>query len=293
MPSDANTKPRFGSLEVNGADLAYIEAGRGELVLFVHGSLGSLSDFNDQLDAFSEHYRVVAYSRRFHPPNAVDGLDTIYAAERHARDLETVIRNLEERSAHIIGSSYGAYIALILALRRPATVRSLVLAEPPILPLLQLSPLGVRLSKEFFQTAIVPSRTGFENGDAEEGVRKFVDGIIGRPGSFDAIPDEARGRLLEAAPELRLEFCTDSSRYMPDLDLGKLRTLPTPTLLLQGEHSPRLFKLILNELERTLPNNERVIIPRTGHSLHLGNPAHFNRIVLRFLERARSSSPQE
>jgi pimeloyl-ACP methyl ester carboxylesterase len=293
MPSDASTKPRFGSLEVNGADLAYVEAGRGELVLFVHGSLGSLSDFTDQLDPFSEQYRVVAYSRRFHPPNAVDGLDTIYAAERHARDLETVIRNLEERSAHIVGSSYGAYIGLILALRRPASVRSLVMAEPPILPLLQLSPLGVKLSQEFFDSAIVPSRAGFENGDAEEGVRSFVDGIIGHPGGFDAIPDEPRARLLEAAPELRLEFSTDSSRYMPDLDLEKLRTLPTPTLLLQGERSPRLFSLILNELERTIPNNERVIIPRAGHSLHLGNPAHFNRIVLRFLERACSSSPEE
>lgn len=293
MPSDANTKPRFGSLEVNGADLAYTEAGRGELVLFVHGSLGSLSDFHDQLEEFSGHYRVVAYSRRFHPPNAVDGLDTIYAAERHARDLETVIRNLEERSAHIVGSSYGAYIALILALRRPASVRSLILAEPPILPFLKLSPLGVRLSEEFFRTAITPSREGFEKGDATEGVRKFVDGIMGQPGSFDAIPDEARGRLLEAAPELRLEFCTDPSRYMPDLDLEKLRTLPTPTLLLQGERSPRFFNLILNELERTLPNNERIIIPRTGHSLHLGNPAHFNRVVLRFLERTRSSPPQE
>jgi pimeloyl-ACP methyl ester carboxylesterase len=293
MPSDASTKPRFGSLEVNGADLAYVEAGRGELVLFVHGSLGSLSDFTDQLDPFSEQYRVVAYSRRFHPPNAVDGLDTIYAAERHARDLETVIRNLEERSAHIVGSAYGAYIGLILALRRPASVRSLVMAEPPILPLLQLSPLGVKLSQEFFDSAIVPSRAGFENGDAEEGVRSFVDGIIGHPGGFDAIPDEPRARLLEAAPELRLEFSTDSSRYMPDLDLEKLRTLPTPTLLLQGERSPRLFSLILNELERTIPNNERVIIPRAGHSLHLGNPAHFNRIVLRFLERACSSSPEE
>jgi len=80
---------------------------------------------------------------------------------------------------------------------------------------------------------------------------------------------------------------------VPDLDLERLRTLPTPTLLLQGEHSPRLFNLILNELERTLPNNERVIIPRTGHSLHLGNPASFNRTVLRFLERARLSPPQE
>jgi non-heme chloroperoxidase len=293
MASGTSTKPHFGSLAVNGADLAYIEAGKGELVLFVHGSLGSLSDFSEQLSDFADKYRVVAYSRRFHPPNAVDGLDSLYAAERHARDMETLLHCLEEPSAHIVGSSYGGYVALILAMRRPKLVRSLVLAEPPILPLLHLSPLGSRLCEEFFRDAITPSRAGFAAGNAEEGVRHFVDGIIGRRGSYDTLPDDSRSKLLEAAPELKLEFTTEAARYMPDLDPEKLRTLPTPTLLLQGERSPRMFGLILNELERTIPNNERLIIPRTGHALHSGNPATFNRTILRFLQTLRSAQPQE
>lgn len=274
---------RFGSLDVNGADLAYVEAGKGDLLLFVHGSLGSLSDFTPQFPFFAERYRVAAYSRRYHPPNAVDGVDTVYAAEHHARDLETVLHSLETPKVHVVGSSYGGYVALILAMRRPGIVRSLVLAEPPVLPLLRLSPLGTSLLEQFSRDAIQPALEGFQRGDAEEGVRRFVDGIIGRKGSYDALPTEARTRILEAAPELRLEFTTESSRYMPEIECGKLTSMETPTLLLQAERSPRMFSLILNELERTLPNNERLIIPRTGHAMHTGNPGAFNRAILKFL----------
>jgi pimeloyl-ACP methyl ester carboxylesterase len=202
--------------------------------------------------------------------------------------METLLRCLDVSSAHVIGSSYGGYVALILALRRPKLVRSLVLAEPPILPLLRLSPLGLRLHDSFVRETIEPARAAFARGDAEDGVRAFVDGIVGKRGSFNTLPDKRRSTLLEAAPELRLEFCTEPDRYMPELETEKLRTLPTPTLLLQGERSPRMFCLIINELERTIPNNERITIPRTGHALHTGNPTAFNRAIFQFLRTLRS-----
>jgi non-heme chloroperoxidase len=291
MPAGTDPGPRFGSLEVNGADLAYVEAGSGELLLLVHGSLGSLSDFEEQIAAFSERYRVVAYSRRFHPPNAVDGVGTEYAADRHAKDMELVVQALGERAAHIVGVSYGGYVSLLFAMLRPGMVRSLVLAEPPILPLLRLSPLGNHLLAEFGREAMEPSLAGFRRKDSIEGVRRFVDGIIGRRGSFDAIPAEARSRLLEAAPELKLEFTTPPERYMPDLAPERLTAMRVPTLLLGADRSPRFFSMILNELERTLPLNERTLIPRSGHTMHSGNTALFNRSVMDFL--GRQHHPQE
>jgi pimeloyl-ACP methyl ester carboxylesterase len=288
MPAGTESGLRFGSLSVNGADLAYVEAGKGDLLLLIHGSLGSLSDFEEQITPFAEQYRVVAYSRRFHPPNAVDGAGSEYAADRHARDLELVLQSLGEKSAHIVGASYGAYVALLFSLLRPTMVRSLVLAEPPILPLLRLSPLGARLLEGFRREAIEPSVSGFLRKDPIEGVRHFVDGIIGRGGSFDAIPADVRERLLEAAPELKMEFTTPFDRYMPDLPAERLTALHVPTLLAGAERSPRFFSLILNELERTLPFNERVLVPRSGHAMNTGNPPFFNRTVLEFLSRHSS-----
>ena len=56
--------------DVNGARLAYTDAGRGEPLIFVHGSLEDLRIWRRQVELFSARYRVIAYSRRYHHPNA-------------------------------------------------------------------------------------------------------------------------------------------------------------------------------------------------------------------------------
>jgi hypothetical protein len=65
----------------------------------------------------------IAYSRRFHPPNEIDPSDRTYAAERHAENLAALLGALDAGKAHLVGSSYGAYIILVLAL--PATFDAL------------------------------------------------------------------------------------------------------------------------------------------------------------------------
>ena len=76
---------------------------------------------------------------------------------------------------------------------------------------------------------------------------------------------------------------------MPPLDPAELARVTTPVLLLQGERSPKLFHLILNELELLLPDSERVIIPRSGHSVHIDNPHHVNGVLEQFLAKHRQS----
>jgi pimeloyl-ACP methyl ester carboxylesterase len=161
--------------------------------------------------------------------------------------------------------------------------------EPPILPLLQRSPAGRILAERFHREAIGPSHAAFARGDLEEGVRRFVDGIAGHSGSFDAIPPRGKERLLAVAPELQRELCTPPDTYMPPLDPAELARVTTPVLLVQGERSPKLFHLILNELELSLPDSERAMIPRAGHSVHIDHPNHLNGVLEQFLAKHRRS----
>ena len=46
-----------------------------------------------------------------------------------------LLTTLNDERVHLIGHSYGAYLALIVAMRRPNLIGRLVLAEPPIIPL--------------------------------------------------------------------------------------------------------------------------------------------------------------
>jgi pimeloyl-ACP methyl ester carboxylesterase len=54
-------------------------------------------------------------------------------------------------------------------------------------------------------------------------------------------------------------------------------------LLLTGDKSLRMFQLIVDELERCLPNSESVRVPETTHEVPADNPEAYNEIVLGFL----------
>ena len=97
----------------------------------------------------------------------------------HVADLRALITQLKVTPAHFVGNSYGALIALALAVDHPELVRSLVLGEPPVMPLLSRTSVGEGLVLSFDRRAWEPSRKAFERGDLEDGLRKFMDYVCG------------------------------------------------------------------------------------------------------------------
>src|SRR5881409_982491 len=251
-------------VRVRGTDLRFVERGTGIPVVFVHGSLGTLESWGPQIDAFATRFRVIAYSRRYHWPNAAQPDGQEYSLSLHADDLIALIEGLGLGRVHLVGSSYGAYVALLVTMRRPDLVRSLVLAEPPILPWLARTPEGDSLRRVFEATVLEPSRRDFARGDSVGGLRRFFDGVSGRRGHFDALPEAARVALLPLASELRLEIRTDPAVYMPALSCPQVAGIRNSVLLVSGERSPRLFHVIIEELARCMPAEEIVGVPGAG-----------------------------
>jgi pimeloyl-ACP methyl ester carboxylesterase len=278
------TEVQVKRVQANGAELHYVEQGHGDPLVFVHGSLGDYRTWGLQMAPFAEHYRVIAYSRRYHSPNARPGAGVAYAAAQHAADLGALIEELNLAPAHVVGSSYGAMTALALALGRPALGRSLVLGEPPLLPWLAGVAGGPAVFESFGATAFGPAAQAFARGEEEAGVRLFLDGVLG-PGAFDRLPPQARAVMLENAPSMRSETQTPSKQYFAAIAPADAARLRLPVLLLQGEVSPRVFGLISDELARCLPHAERVTIPAASHSMHNMNPPAYNTAVRDFLAR--------
>ena len=272
---------------IRGTELRFVEKGAGIPVVFVHGSLGTLESWQPQLDAFATRFRVIAYSRRYHWPNAAQPDAQDYSLSLHADDLIALIEALGLERVHLVGSSYGAYVALLATLRRPDLVRSLVLAEPPIVPWLARTPAGDSLRRTFDATVLGAARAAFARGDSVAAVQRFWEGMAGgQPASrFDALPEAARGRLLRLAPELRLETRAEPADYTPALDCKAVGGIRNPVLLVGGEKSPRMFHIIAEELARCLPTAESVTVPGAGHTVNADNPAYYNGVVLPFLLR--------
>jgi pimeloyl-ACP methyl ester carboxylesterase len=257
----------------DGLELHYVERGHGPVVLFIHGSLGDYSAWDGQLAPFAETYRAIAYSRRYNYPN-VNKLRPKHSAIVEAEDLAGLIKKLELGKVHLIGHSYGAYAALFLAIKRPELVRTLTLAEPPIVFA------GNRVD-DAKDRLIKQARAAFEKGDSESAIRAIVDSA--RAGTFDKIPEPFRKRLLRNAAEL--EALVSSDNMYPAIDRDDIRKIAVPTLVLSGEKSQPTQRSIDEELERLLPekSRKRIVIRDADHGMWLERPDACRNAVLEFL----------
>ncbi len=289
LAQETTAQTTLAKVRVNGVELHYVDQGSGVPVVFVHGGLEDYRSWQGQVETFSKRYRVIAYSRRYNYPNSHAAPESNYSALVDAEDLAALIKKLHLAPAHIVGVSYGAYTALLLAVRHPALVRSLVLSEPPLLRWLPEMEGGKPLFTDFMNKVWDPAARGFREGD-EAGVTAAVDGFgeIGYSGTdqkmtFAALPPEARSVLLENAPEWRA--LTMSKDAFPAVPLDAVRSMKAPTLLLSGQRTLELSKVIDPQLERLLPHGERVIIANATHEMWSEYPEKCRDAALAFLAR--------
>jgi pimeloyl-ACP methyl ester carboxylesterase len=284
-------------LRINGTTLEYAEHGRGEPILFVHGSASDGRTWKAQRDAISRRYRVVTYSRRYHWPNAPIPQDADYSMAEQLRDLGSLIQSLAIAPAHLVGHSYGAFLALLLAIEHPNLARSLVLAEPPVftlfvsnkpkpMELLKLAATRPRTAAaivRFGASGIGPATAAAERGDIHEAMRIFGTAVLG-PQAYQRL---SRSRVEQVhANSFRAEFL--GSGFLP-LHAERVQAVQIPALLLTAERSPRLFHCLADGLAELLPNARREQIAAASHMMHEDNPAAFNSAVLSFLADQRSA----
>lgn len=275
-----NGLPRPSRIFVNDAELTYLEQGRGEPILVVHGTLGDFRSWSERLTPLAEHYRVIALSRRAHYPNAWPADYAGCLPSVHAADLAALIEDLGLGSAHLFGHSYGAVISLQLAFQRPDLVRTLVLGEPPLLSLLDSMSEGRAIVAAIVSDEREPARLAFADGDLVAGVRVFLDSVMGE-GTFAQLAEAERDHMMDNAAALRAELETPPGAFFSTLACGDLKRVGAPALLLSGEWSPPVFSHVTKELARCLPQVEQAVIPGASHDLW--NPPVFTKTVLDFL----------
>ena len=74
---------------VQGYPLAYQEAGSGEPIVLVHGSLGDYRIWYAQVPVLSKQYRVLSLSLRHYYPERWDGVGEDFSISQHAADVAT------------------------------------------------------------------------------------------------------------------------------------------------------------------------------------------------------------
>lgn len=265
---------------INGTFLTYVEAGTGIPVVFVHGSLADYRTWKAQLLPFSERFHIFAYSRRYHYPQTWSPDDEDYAVETHAADLSAFIQQYCHEPAHLVCASWGGNVALTLAVREPTRVRSLVLCEPPALPLLEHDPQSRVMLEEFYRTVIGPTREAFLQEQWNRGLEIFLDGVM-QKGAYEFMHEGVRSFFMQNVSAFKGELL--SRQYLRGFPNEQLYAIAHPVLLLEAEKSPTLFHRILDILQSMLPTVDRHTVTSASHGMHADNPQAFNTIVLDFL----------
>ena len=266
-------------LDVNGVTLHYVERGAGDPLILLHGGQGDYRAWEEHLPVLAPFFRTIAYSRRHHYPNN-NPIPPEHSARVDAQDLAAFVSARKLGPVHLVGTSYGALTALIFALEHPTQVRSLVLAEPPVIEWVNQLPDGKALYAHFMNNVHRPAGRAFAAGKDHDALRLLIDEFDG-PGSFDRLPPERRQVVLQNANFFRA--VTASSEPFPNLDRDAVRRLPVPMLVVRGEHTDAMHRLIAEHLA-SLKGGTVTVIPRAGHGSPRQNPVAFTEAVLRFLK---------
>jgi len=263
----------------DGIALRVEQTGTGVPILFIHEFAGDARSWGPQVAYFAERYRCVTYHARGYPPSEVpDDVDR-YSQARAADDARDVIRALGIETAHVVGLSMGGFCALHLGLRHPELVSSLVIAgcgygAPPH-------------ARDAFRQESAVIATAFEQEGSAAVAERYAVGPARV--QFQNKNPEAWARFAAALADhssigmARTMMGVQRERHsLYDLR-NELAELSVPVLIVAGDEDDGCLEADVM-LKQTLPAAALVVMPNTGHTCNLEEPAAFNRIVADFLD---------
>jgi len=183
------------------------------------------------------------------------------AIDIQAQAVETAVSLLETSGpSDVFGHSFGATVALKLALEHPGLVRSLYLYEPVYFSVL------AQANPEAY-AAEANASAGFTKASLAQDWPAAAQAFLDRWSTedFAALPPPQQAYILKTIP---LIMASEASIIAPESGaevLKKLAAFEVPTLLMAGERSPVVITEIAEVLAAQGPSVSRETIPQAGH----------------------------
>jgi pimeloyl-ACP methyl ester carboxylesterase len=273
-------------LEADGVRFAYLEEGRGPLVLLVHGFPDTARTWDAVRPALAQAgYRAVGPNTRGYWPTAIPS-DGEYGADRLARDVLALIAALGEQRAIVVGHDWGASAAYSAANLEPERLRFLVTVAVPHPGSLRPSPRLVWGARHFFRLRRKSAEAYVRANDFQH-----LDELVRRwSPAWDLPPDEARA-VKEAFAQ---PGCLDAALgYYRAVGLRPPRSqtarIRVPSAVFSGEDDGILRLGDYERARRFYEAPHTIVHMPGGHFLHREHPARFIEELLRVLAAAPAS----
>jgi pimeloyl-ACP methyl ester carboxylesterase len=234
-----------------------------EPILFVHASGLSSREWTRTAERLPAAFEpIVPDLRGYGKSDPVPFGSPISATD----DLEA-LRALLGRPSHLVGHSYGGYLAAKLALEMPDRVASLVLIEPVLFGALRQTG-DAEAASELASLYDDPEFLSDSFGGTERWMERFIDYWAGK-GSWARLPETHRRANMRVAWKVYREVKDLSNDPAP---FEAYAGLPRRTTLVHGTKTTVSARRIIHFLSVVLPEARVRTIEGAGHMSPLTHP---------------------
>lgn len=236
-------------------EFRYIESGKGQPLIILHGLMGGLSNFKGVLDYFPEKgYRIIV------PELPVYSLPVLNTSVKSLSEFLLRFVNFRGlKNFILLGNSLGGHIGLLFTRNHPELVKGLVITGSSGL---YENNMGDGYPKRG-NYDYIKNKSEAVFYDPKIATKKIVDEV------FESVND--RNKLVRT-----LALAKSAIRHNMANDLPKMKT---PTAIIWGKQDTVTPPNVAEEFNNLLPDSNLYWIDKCGHAPMMEHPNEFNKIL--------------
>ena len=241
---------------------SYIDEGEGEVLLLLHGLMGSLSNWDGVVNQFKSKYRVlIPILPIYDMPLITTGVKSL------SKFVHKFIKFKKLSNITVLGNSLGGHVALVYVLAHPENIKAMALTG----------------SSGLYENAFGGS---FPRRESIDFVREKVQYTFYDPAvATDELVNDVYKLVNDRHSVIRLLAMAKSAiRHNMKKDLHKMQL---PVCLIWGRDDKITPPEVAVEFNELLPNAELHWLDKCGHAPMMERPDEFNVLLGAFLEKIK------
>jgi pimeloyl-ACP methyl ester carboxylesterase len=277
-PAASEELGKEGFADSDGVKIHYVTAGKGPLVILIHGFPDYWYSWRDQMPALAKHFQVVAIDQRgYNKSDQPKGVDQ-YKLDKLVADVEAVRKHFKQDKVTVVGHDWGGLVAWSYAMMHPEQTDRLIVLNLP-------HPKG--LLRELAHNPQQQKNSQYARNFQMEGADKKLSPELL---AFWVKEPEARARYVEAFKRSSLEGMLNyyKANYPrePYKDDQTFPPVKCSVLLIHGLGDPYLLPGALNDTWKWVEKDLTLVtVPKAGHFVHRDAPAFVTTTMVRWLTR--------
>lgn len=238
----------------------YIEAGKGQTLVLLHGLMGELSNWELVIEQFKDRYHVVIPILPIYElPILTLGVKAL------SRYLHRFLKFKKLNQVVLVGNSLGGHVGLVFTVAHQEFVKALVLTGSS--GLYENAFGGSFPRRESYD--YIKEKVEFTFYDPATATKELVDDV------FKTVND--RSRVIRI-----LTMAKSAIRHNMAKELSKITI---PVSLIWGKNDKVTPPEVAEEFHQLLPNSELNWVDQCGHAPMMEHPEIFNAYLEKFLDR--------